>query len=137
MIPPEQHENAITSIQQAMENQAGRIEVAGQDLTGHSGLPPREYQQTLLETQMVGSEIADFGIEAVERLAHPSAPTGEPLQAAIVDLHAAQQAASAGVASAAEAPTGGAGRPDSAPVDPQLAYQMDPSQTQRSGSREV
>jgi hypothetical protein len=138
MIPPEQHENAITSIQQAMENHAGLIDSgAARDLTGHSGLEPRALEQTLLENRMLGSDIAGTGIEAVERLAHPLAPTGEPMQAAAVDVRAAQEAASSGVASAAGAPTGGAGAPGSAPMDPRLAYRLDANETHRSGSREV
>lgn len=135
MIPREHHANAITGIQQAMEQRAVEIDaVAAQDLNGHSGLAPRALDQTLLETRMLGNEVAGAGIEAVERLAHPPAPTGEPMQAAAVDVRAAQAAASSGVASAAEAPTGAAGGP---PVDPRLAYRLSPNETQRSGSREV
>ncbi|WP_329004862.1 hypothetical protein OHA18_15895 [Kribbella sp. NBC_00709] len=137
MIPPEQHAHAITGIQQAMEQHAGLIDGAAQGLTGHSGLPPREFEQTLLEARMAGTEIAGFGIEAVERLAHPPAPTGAPIQAATVDIRAAQEAASSGVASASDAPTGGAARPESTPADPRPAHRLDSQETHRSGSREV
>ncbi|WP_432885452.1 hypothetical protein ACQPYH_01490 [Kribbella sp. CA-245084] len=139
-IPPEQHENAITSIQQAMEQRALEIDaVAAQDLNGHSGLPPRAFDQTLLEARMIGTETARAGLEAVERLAHPPAPTSEPIPAAAVDLRTAQAAASSGVASAADAPTGAAGGAGSTggAVDPRLAYRMDANETHRSGSREV
>lgn len=129
-VPVEQHQNAITRIQQAMENHAREIDAV--DLSGHSGLAPRALEQTLLETRMLGSEIAGTGIEAVERLAHPPAPTGEPLEPAAVDTRAAQAAASSGVASA------GGPRPDSSPsaatppggrVDPRVAYRMNPPET--------
>lgn len=134
MIPAEHHETAITGIQQAMEQRAVEIDaVATRDLAGHSGLAPRALDQSRLESRMLGIEVAGAGIEAVERLAHPPAPTGEPLQATI-DVRAAQAAASSGVVSAAEAPTGTAG---GTPVDPRVAYRMGPNETRRSGSREV
>ncbi|MEV5960968.1 hypothetical protein AB0L70_04345 [Kribbella sp. NPDC051952] len=134
-IPVEQHENAISSIQQQMENHARTIDAA--DLTGHSGLPPRAFDQTLLEARMTGSEVAGIGLEAVEKLAHPPAPTGRPLAA--VEARAAQAAATSGVAA-----TGAPTRPDGTPavaaptgarVDPRVAYQMG-SQT-RPGAREA
>ncbi|MFI5691777.1 hypothetical protein ACIA58_08045 [Kribbella sp. NPDC051586] len=135
MIPPEQHENAITGVQQAMEQRAVEIEaIAAHDLTGHSGLPPRPLEQTLLESRMLGNEVAGTGMEAVERLAYPAAPTGRPIQAAAVDVRAAQAVASSGVATAGSAPTGGAG---GTPVDPGLPYRMGTNETNRSGSREV
>jgi hypothetical protein len=110
-IPADQHENAISGIQQAMEAHYRMVDGHANDLVGHSGLPPRAIEQTLLETRMLGSEIAGTGIEAVERLADPPPPTTEPLQSAYLDASAAQKAASSGVISAG-APTG-AGLPDS------------------------
>ncbi|HWD82671.1 MAG TPA: hypothetical protein VG497_27410 [Kribbella sp.] len=137
-IPPEQHENAITSIQQAMENHARMIDGAAQDLYGHSGLPPRALEQTLLETRMLGSEIAGTGIEAVDRLAHPPAPTGVPVQAAAVDVRAAQNAASSGVAPAGSAGgPGSSGQPGGVSADPRLAHRMDAPGASRHGAREV
>lgn len=129
-IPPEQHANAITSIQQAMENEARRLDAASQDLVGHSGLPPRDLRQTLDEVKTVGADIAGAGIEAADRLAHPPAPVGAPLQqAAAVDTQIAQNAASSGVAPAGTTPADGSGRPGSASagarVDPRAAYRMD------------
>ncbi|MFG1906814.1 hypothetical protein [Kribbella sp. NPDC048928] len=144
-IPPEQHANAISSIQQAMENEARRLDAAPQDLVGHSGLPPSDLNQTLDETKTIGADIAGAGIEEVDRLAHPPAPVGEPLQqAAAVDGKAAQDAASSGVAPAGSTPAGGttpaggSGRPENAAaaarVDPRIAYGMDSG---RSGAREA
>jgi hypothetical protein len=142
-IPREHHANAISSIQQAMENEARRLDAAPQGLVGHSGLPPRDINQTLDETKAVGADIAGAGIEEVDRLAHPPAPVGQPLeQAAAVDGKVAQDAASAGVAPAgstgASTPAGGSGRPETAAaatrVDPRIAYRMDSG---RSGAREA
>lgn len=144
-IPAEHHANAISSIQQAMENEARRLDAAPQDLVGHSGLPPRDINQTLDETKTVGADIAGAGIEEVDRLAHPPAPAGRPLQqAAAVDGKVAQDAASAGVAPAGSTPAGestpagGSGRPENAAaaarVDPRIAYRMD---ADRPGAREA
>ena len=137
MIPPEQHENAISSIQQAMENHARQIDNKAQDLYGHSGLPPRALEQTLLETRMLGSDIAEAGIDAVDRLAHPPAPTGAPLQAA-VDVQVAQNAASTGVAPAGSpAGPGSSGQPGGASPDPRAAYRLESPGANRNGAREV
>lgn len=115
-IPVEQYENAISGVQQAMEAHYRMVDGKSNDLVGHSGLAPRELAQTLLETHMLGSDVAGTGIEAVERLANPPAPTGEPLQAAYLDASAAQKAASSGVISAG-APAG-AGFSDSSGTAP-------------------
>ncbi|MGW7682439.1 hypothetical protein ACWGID_16975 [Kribbella sp. NPDC054772] len=140
MIPPEQHQNAISSIQLAMENEARMLDNTTRDLFGHSGLPSRPFEQTLDETRRLGGDIAEAGIEAVDRMAHPPAPTGQPLVSPAVDVHTAQAAASSGVASAAGAPAGGSGRPDSTSTgarDPRLEHRLDATKADRSGAREA
>lgn len=133
-VRPEQHQNAIAGIQQAMEIHARMIDDAAQDLYGHSGLPPRAFEQTLLETRILGSEIAGTGIEAAERLAHPPTPIGVPIHEtyhAVHDTQAAQNAASSGVIPA------GSGQPGGAAADPRLPHHLGPTGPNRKGAREV